>query len=152
MPSSSSSKAKRCSTCSSFWLANQFSDLDKTVISDVDESTTIPWSPEWNSSTSLILDFPTRNGVFTIRGDVFYKGETFIQLVHDPNLHQESYTLFNARATYVAGEGNWEISVFGTNLSDEQWIRYGFGGALFGQLNMTPGDPRVWGVSAQYRF
>ncbi len=133
------------------YLTNKFTDLRGGV--QVDRSTTIPYAPKWNSSTSVILDIPVEQaGTITLRGDVFYRSFTYLGLSNLVELSQPGYALVNARATFTPVDENWEISVFGTNLTDKKWIRYGFGGTDFGLLNMTPGAPRVWGITAQYNF
>jgi iron complex outermembrane receptor protein len=133
------------------YLTNEFTDLRGGV--DVTESTVIPYSPEKNSSISAIIDIPTNNGgAVTLRADGFYRSFTYLGLTNLIELSQPSYWLANARATYTSPDERWEVSVFGTNLTDEDWIRYGFGGTDFGMLNMTPGAPRVYGVSGQFNF
>jgi iron complex outermembrane receptor protein len=133
------------------YLTNEFTDLRGGV--DVDESTVIPYAPEKNSSISAILDIPMNSGAaITLRADAFYRSFTFLGLTNLIELSQPSYWLANARATYTSPDENWQVSVFGTNLTDEEWIRYGFGGTDFGMLNMTPGAPRTWGVSVKFDF
>lgn len=39
---------------------------------------------------------------------------------------EPSYGILNARVTYTPREGNWEVSAWGNNLTDEQYINGGF--------------------------
>ena len=69
----------------------------------------------------------------------------------------ESYELLNASLDYNLGD--WELSLWGRNLTDEQVIVRGFGG--FGndprKFYVTEpyyqfGEPRMFGVSGKYDF
>ena len=80
----------------------------------------------------------------------------------------EGYGLLNGRVRYTSAEGNWELSVFGNNLTDEVYGNYAsrFGGAYWdtptgvpavaaperSALGVTRGRPREYGISFQYNF
>jgi len=39
---------------------------------------------------------------------------------------EPSYGVFNSRVVYTPSEGNWSATVWGTNLTDEQYVNGGF--------------------------
>ena len=82
--------------------------------------------------------------------DAFYLSSS-----HDER--SQSYRLLNTRLTYDVGQ--WQLSLWGRNLTDEEVIVRGFGG--FGNdprkfYETEPyyqlGEPRVFGISGTYQF
>ncbi len=70
-----------------------------------------------------------------------------------PQLRQDSYSLVDAYITYVGAQDNWEVSLFGKNLTDESYIVSGFANGLTqGRVSANLGRPREWGLSFKYRF
>ncbi len=61
--------------------------------------------------------------------------------------------LLNARIAYVPpGKTNWEVSVFGTNLTNEQVIDGGFYGSIWELDWSTVGRPREAGIQLKVSF
>jgi iron complex outermembrane receptor protein len=71
-----------------------------------------------------------------------------------PGFSDESgdFGQFNARLTYSPAEGNWDLSVFGTNLTDEYQLNSGFFHGIWGYDFATVGRPREFGSSLTFRF
>ena len=75
--------------------------------------------------------------------------------VHVPGrftFEQESFGLVNARATYRAPTGQWEVSIFGTNLTDELYMNGGFFPPQLQLDHSTIGRPREAGVTVRASF
>ena len=53
---------------------------------------------------------------------------------------------------YSPAEGNWDLSVFGTNLTDEYQLNSGFFHGIWGYDFATVGRPREFGSSLTFRF
>ena len=49
------------------------------------------------------------------------------------------FSNFNARLTYTPAEGNWDIALFGTNLTDEYQLNSGFFHGIWGYDFATVG-------------
>jgi iron complex outermembrane receptor protein len=62
------------------------------------------------------------------------------------------YGLVNARLTYTPMAANWELSVFGTNLTNEYYLNSGFFHSLWDIDFATVGRPREAGVSLKLKF
>lgn len=60
--------------------------------------------------------------------------------------------VLNARVTYVPGSGNWQMSVFGTNLTNEYMLNSGFFHGIWGYNFATVSRPREAGVSLTVNF
>jgi iron complex outermembrane receptor protein len=62
------------------------------------------------------------------------------------------FSNFNARLVYTPAEGNWDIALFGTNLTDEYQLNSGFFHGIWGYDFATVGRPREVGASLSFRF
>jgi iron complex outermembrane receptor protein len=61
--------------------------------------------------------------------------------------------MYNARIAFQPEAANWELALWGTNLADKEYIAYGSGsGDTSGLALVSPGEPRMWGVTAEFRF
>jgi outer membrane receptor protein involved in Fe transport len=58
----------------------------------------------------------------------------------------------NARLTYAPATASWELSVFGTNLTNEYYLNSGFFHSLWSIDFASVGRPREAGVSLNLRF
>ena len=94
-----------------------------------------------------------QNLVLTV--DIEGKDQFFLSSSH--NEKTESYELLNANLAYRLGD--WQLSLWGRNLTDEDVIVRGFGG--FGndprkfyetEAYYQYGEPRMYGVSGKYDF
>ena len=81
------------------------------------DGTRIPYIPKWQRELHLTYDIPVGMGNLTLRGNYRYVGD-----VHstDDNLgfQGSSYEEYDASLAYSPASGNWRISVFGKNLTD----------------------------------
>jgi hypothetical protein len=77
------------------------------------------------------------------------QGDTNFLLYESAEFH--SGTIFEAglRAGYIANDGQWELSVFARNLTDEENLK---GGIDFNNLTGFVNEPRIFGLSLQYNF
>jgi iron complex outermembrane receptor protein len=105
----------------------------------------IPYSPEHTFSASMDYlwseNLISHLGVRNI-GKVHYLDQTANDTVND------SYTLLNASVSYLYND--WELNVFGTNLTDEEYYS-----SLVSSLGGVPGvvgSPRVIGLSISKEF
>lgn len=62
-------------------------------------------------------------------------------------------TLTNARVAWLSTSEQWEVALYGDNLTDEEY----FNGKLnlvgfFGREQGNPGIPRTWGISFKRTF
>ena len=71
-----------------------------------------------------------------------------------PDGYEESgdWGIANLRLSYEPAAGNWQASVFGTNLTDEYMLNSGFFHGIWGYDFATVGRPREFGASLNFRF
>lgn len=107
-----------------------------------------------NFSSSLIGEYTWplgRAGEVRLRGEYAYMSEQFFDAANTraAGAYQPSYGLFNARLTYTPPGGNWDLSLYGKNLGDEEYFR---NVALSGPTGVgAPGDPMTVGVALNWR-
>ncbi len=130
----------------------EYTDLDDTVQA-VTLDGTIPKTPEWTLAISPQYTIQQDDGgAFILRADYSYRSKFFNDVANNETVAQGAYGLINARVSYLMPSGSWELSLFGTNLADEEYLEHGLFPAAFGPAIGTAGRPREWGASARYRF
>jgi iron complex outermembrane recepter protein len=114
--------------------------------------------PEWTASTGLFLDHPLA-GDLTLTGSVVYswRSEVFFEPENAPiaglPIEEDAYGLLNARLGIANGGQGWELSVFASNLLDEEYlVDAGNTGGSFGNPTFVAGPPLFWGVQLDYDF
>ena len=69
------------------------------------------------------------------------------------NKPEPAYGILNARIVYRLANRDWELSLFGTNLTNEWYVNGGFDAAFFAGYDFgTIGRPREVGVGAKFAF
>ncbi len=86
---------------------------------------------------STRLDYGWQDDVITARGDA-------------NNFLQESYGLLTARLTYAPAGGDWDIALFGTNLTDEYYQTGGFWIPPLQVRQFTLARPSEWGITMRF--
>jgi len=85
--------------------------------------------------------------------DLSYTDEVYRQGDLDPVSKEDSFTKVNASLIFGPANGQWDLSLIGKNLTDEDTYSYVndmplFNGARQGRLDA----PRSYAVRARYRF
>jgi iron complex outermembrane recepter protein len=113
-------------------------------------------APDWTGN--LAADYTLRTGIgsFELAGNVFYTS-SYIPLKGDLDTSgnfrygNEDYTLVSARISWSPNAFDaLTLTAFGENLGDARYYFYRSGNA-FGDYHVL-GQPRTWGVSADFRF
>ncbi|MEL1263966.1 TonB-dependent receptor [Pseudoxanthomonas putridarboris] len=124
---------------------------------------TMPFAPEWSGSASLTYEWDFSNnltGRFNIGAKYMSDYNTGSDL--DVEKHQDSYTILNARIGFGDSAGRWTVELWGTNITDEEYVQVGFDGPLqnlfpdpgnpFNTYNAFLGAPRMYGVTLRVRY
>ncbi len=116
--------------------------------------TPLPLTPAWTYSLSGEFRQPLAGaGEIQMRADWQWRSEVSFQLEADPLERQPGYGLLNLRATWVLPDERFRVSLFGTNVTDREYLtnaqdsRSG-NGVAFGGV----GRPREWGLELDARF
>lgn len=113
--------------------------------------------PETNMSAGIQYDIVLGNGgVLSPRLDAIYQGRNTVgdpTVAPTPENIIPSYTLLNARLTYLSPAQTWQAALSVRNLTDKfYWLAFasptGGGFAVPG----SPGAPRMWSLSVKRNF
>lgn len=123
--------------------------IGSAIVRDVDPT----YAPEFQVSGLLRYEWDAWGGKMAIQGDFNYSDEFFYNLRNFDADKFDSYTLVNARLSWVNQEGNWETSLSVRNVTDEEAGILGFdlaGACGCNEVSYQP--PRWYGLSVRYNF
>jgi len=113
----------------------------------------VPMSPEVTFNGLVQYDIPlNRYGTLTLQTDFNYQDEVYFDALNNPLLSEDSYWIWNARASWKSLDNRWEVAAFGRNLGDEEYMVYAFDLSFFGFNEEMIGTPRYYGVEASFSF
>lgn len=111
-------------------------------------------APEWTYSIGAMHDFRFASGARIVSSlNYGFQDEQFSTPTNSDKLKLPSYALLNGRVEFTDRNDRFSISLFATNLTDEEY--------LVGGVNYTPtvgaahhdvGRPREIGVGARFRY
>ncbi|MCG8456931.1 MAG: TonB-dependent receptor, partial [Holophagales bacterium] len=135
-------------------VSSELTRLDPRVPpGTVDLGNMLPRTPEWTWALSGQKTWIVSGGRALIgRFDYSWRSETFQDFSNSPTVVQDDYGLLGARLLYSPASGKWDLALFGTNLTDEQYLEAGFFAAAFGASIGIPARPREWGLTATLRY
>lgn len=111
----------------------------------------IPMSPELTLNGLAQYDVPMGSrGDIRVQVDFNYQDDVYFDSLNNPLLSQDSYTLYNARVSWHSADERWEVAAFGRNLTDEEYMVYGFDLSFFGFHEQMLGSPRSYGIELSY--
>jgi iron complex outermembrane receptor protein len=112
-----------------------------------------PRTPKFNASAAAAYTIDLDPAQLTARLDWIYEGASYADIQNTPELRKPPSHRFNARLTYVSGDGNWEVALYGLNLTDRRYIISGLSLLdSFGHAEGTYNRPREWGLSVKRSF
>jgi len=92
---------------------------------DVDDPVAVaPLTPEWTASISPEYTMGLGNGGEVLfRADWSYRDDMYGEPTADPGRFTaiDSRTLLNFNVTYYPPDANWDVSLYGTNVTDERY-------------------------------
>ena len=120
------------------------------------------YAPETSASLAVQYELPLAGGNrMLFVGNYGWMDEYVRDAAHqripiDENgnyIMEPSYGVLNARVMYEPAAANWSVSLWGTNLTDEQYVNGGFDARqVWGYDFTTIGPPREVGASVNIRF
>lgn len=135
------------------YLDTELIALNPTVPAGVDPGNELPRSPEWAASLGLQKSTVIGDDASLIaRVDYTWSDDVYNDLANTPAILQEAYSLLSARITYGPFTDRWELSLWGTNLTDEEYIASGFIATAFGPSLYVAAPPAQYGASITLRF
>jgi len=142
------------------YMDDEFKELDPELANDrnrvtqkavISLDTQLPKAPEWTRNLGLKYTFPLEGGAeLAVRGDYRYTSEYFHRFNNEALSAAGLRPALGLVSTYVAytpANGQWELALSGTNLTDEMYSTGGTDAAVGGGLGISAinvGPPRMW--------
>lgn len=111
----------------------------------------IPNSPKWQFSGDVSYTWPISSATEAfLGGSVSYRSSTNAEFGEIPTLIIDGYTLLDMRAGVQAADGQWELSAWVRNLTDEFYISNA--SITSDTITQYTGQPRRYGFTLKYNF
>lgn len=109
-------------------------------------------SPEWTVNLGAeYRNYLTDSMEWFVRGDYTFRDEMNLDPTLDPANNEDARSFIAARAGIGAADGQWQVAVWGKNLSDEEYVtRSQFNSA--GHLERYQGLSRTYGLTVDWNF
>jgi iron complex outermembrane recepter protein len=113
----------------------------------------LPNAPSVSGTLSADWDVISQpNARLTLHLDGSYAATQYFELLNEPRIAQDAYTILNARVAFHGGGDKWELGVWGRNLSDKYYLTNAVDLQALGYDYEHRGLPRMYGVDASYHF
>lgn len=134
------------------YLHTKWTDLPTGSVIEKDDE--LPNAPEWSVNASAQYTYEMgAMGALMARGDFAYNDSFSFQPNNNPLDIQDSYQIFNVRFAWISPDRNWNVAVYGLNVSDEEY--YMTLSDQRGDLGVATGvsaPPREWGMEVNYQY
>lgn len=106
-------------------------------------------APEFKGTLGALYTVPLSAGRLDFGVDVAFEDESWALVANSPD-HAliDIDTLVNARVAFTNSDEQWQVALWGRNLTDEEYAR----AATAQAFTQYASPPLTWGVDARYRF
>ncbi|MFK7731170.1 MAG: TonB-dependent receptor [Pseudomonadales bacterium] len=133
-----------------FSITGSFSTLDGEFVDGANTGNDLPRAPETSWSLAPRLSVPLNGGASLDVGvTASYTDEYHFELSNDARGLEGDVTVVDASAKYSSADENWDVTLWGKNLSDELYSVHHINGSLGGATRIYA-PPRTFGVSVNY--
>jgi iron complex outermembrane receptor protein len=109
-----------------------------------------PRVPDWSANFSARWGTPVGNdGEFFVFTDWIFQGETVMPLYESIEFNTDSQFEGGLKIGYRDLADNWEIALFGRNITDEENVK---GFIDFSNMTGFVNEPAIWGVEGRVDF
>ena len=109
-------------------------------------------TPDINLTVSGTYTWGTQWGDLSAMLEYYHQSSLFFDTFNAPLLAEDSIFKLNARVGLKSQDGRYEVALWAQNLTDEEYLVFGFPFGGFGLNFVYPGEPRRYGVSLSYNF
>lgn len=130
---------------------------DKYVTEDADfTGNTLQRAPKHSYSFSTQYIFLLNSSSeLMLRADIVHQDDVFYGSSNSLNSMGKAHTLVNARASLTLPGQHWQFSLWGKNMTDEEYVVFEndtSAAGLAGLRSSIPGAPRTYGVTIDYHL
>jgi len=111
-------------------------------------------TPKWSGNAAAQYTLSLQGaGTLTLAADVTYRSKYYNETTNLEALAQGPVSVVGGYLQYESPAKSWELTLFGTNITDRRYIINGFNGMTsFGIADATYAAPREWGATLRRRF
>jgi iron complex outermembrane receptor protein len=109
----------------------------------------LPNAPRWIANVTARYGIPYGDGEFFVYTDWAYRSKINFFLYQSAEFSDDHLLEGGLRAGYSHHGGQWELAVFGRNITNDDSLE---GGIDFNNLTGFVNDPRIWGVEFKGKF
>ena len=140
------------------YLKNEFDEFITLVTGspvDISDTREPQNSPEWSAYYGMTWRGDIMGGELRVTPSLSYRSDYHLFDIPDPILDQEGYVLADASVIWTAPSGNWELGLFGRNLTDVRYRvgAYSFPGATYNNsISAFYGPPTTYSARVTVKF
>ncbi len=133
-------------------LTGMYSRLDAKIIGGAFDGNTAARAPKNKYSLAVNYSASLGNGGdLSVDVSGSYSDNFYTEASNQGVSFHDDYTVWDAGARYTAPEGNWDVTLWGKNLSDELITSHAIVSSFGGSVELYA-PPRTYGVTANYYF
>lgn len=109
-------------------------------------------APNFTFNALVRYETPAFGGGYRmiLQGDTSHEGFAFKDAANNRFITQRPFWLFNARAAVTTEDKQWELALWGKNLTDTQYTISGGDTSGLGVIGLTTNSPRTFGISLSW--
>ncbi len=136
------------------WLHSAFDSTNTDGLEQEYAGNSFALAPEHSFTAGFNAQFNiTKNLQIFVSPSYSYKTHIYFTDANTDGIDQEAYGLLNVNGGLKLAEPKLMLSVYATNLLDEQYVISGGNtGSLFGVPTFVPGAPKMFGVKVTWAF
>jgi iron complex outermembrane receptor protein len=135
------------------WTHARFDDRDDDGNAQLYAGHRFRLTPDHAAAIGLDWRVPMGGTSFYLRPSYSWKSKVYFEDENTAGLEQDAYGLLNLRMGVTLADGRWDLGVWGSNLTGEEYlIDAGNTGRQFGTPTFVAGQPRAYGITAKVRF
>lgn len=118
------------------------------------DGNSLPNAPRWIGNLTFRYGRPAFSGEVYVLTDWFFRSEITDALYEAVEFKFDDRIEGGVRVGYVAGDGKWEISAYGRNITNEEAPLVALDFFDFNSTTMSGlvNEPPTWGMQAKYNF
>ena len=136
----------------SFCAGNSAYLAPSTTSAGVATGDPLPKAPHWKVNISPRYEIDTSKGKFVLLADWTYTSKMWNDSLGTYLMDRKATQIVNASATYKAPDGKWDLTVGGTNLTNERYIITGQSNLAAGVISGTYNRPAEWYARIGVKF
>ena len=135
------------------YIDAQYTELRPTV-QGITLDSALPKTPEFKVTVSPTWDvnLPDNHGKLRFAADYTHTDEMFNDSLNTPLLARPATDYLNASVHWLSPENKYEVTLGGSNLTDERYLTVGSLNSAEGETVGTYNPPRQWYLSLRMAF